>query len=491
MGIELLYMLPLILASFFSISAIVIDALLQNKKFSYSYSLIGLIIIGISSVYCMSLNPAAINALGYAKLMTKNMISFKQFPLFFDIIFSISGILTILASKEYIKNNYKELNEYYSLILFSVSGMMLIAHANSMLILFIGIEIMSISFYILAGYFRNSNRSIEAALKYFLLGSFATGFLIYGMSLIYGATNSLDFTIINIRTTQLLFNNTFFVIGLGLIVIGLSFKVAAFPFHQWAPDVYEGSPTNVTGFMSTAGKAAAMAAFIIIGRTFMPSAVTNELIIHNTKLFQTIIAVIAALTMIIGNLTAISQKSVKRMLAYSSVAHAGYMLIGIASNNTTGWQGIMFYSTAYLFMQIGAFIVISVLEKENGQHLEIDDYAGLSKTHPMLALFMSMFMLSLAGIPPFAGFFGKYYLFVSAIKSDMVWLTILAVIASIISMYFYIGLILQMYFKDAKSENQTIISKTHIFALVICISGILIFGLFPSLLTDYFFSIFG
>ena len=486
MELEIQYMLPLILISFFSITAIVLDAIFLNKKFSYIYSIIGLVLVFATSVFSFVNNPQPIIFSDSAGLITKNMIKFGGFPWFFDALFSLAGILTLFSSRQYIKREYKELNEYYTLLLLSISGMMLICHSNNLLVLFIGIEVMSVSFYVLAGFFRNSIKSIEAAIKYFLLGAFATGFLVYGIALIYGATSSVDLTVIAQKVSSGQFTNLYFVIGFGLILIGLSFKVAAFPFHQWAPDVYQGSPTVVTGFMSTAGKAAALAGFIVVAKALMPVAIINDIISHNTKNFQLIIAIISAATMLIGNFTALVQKNVKRMLAFSSVAHAGYLLMGIVSNSVQGWQGIIFYSTAYLFMQLGAFTILSIFEKENDKNLELSDYAGLSKSHPMLSAMMAIFMLSLAGIPPFAGFFGKYYLFVSTIKADYTWLTIIAVISSIISMYFYIGLILQMYFKDRTEEPMTAEKGLPVFAVVLCAVGILVFGIFPQILTNLF-----
>jgi NADH-quinone oxidoreductase subunit N len=489
MGIELQYLLPIITISFFVVTAIVFDALLQNKIFSFVWSIIGLIVVIGTASYTFVIPSLELMNLPKEALITKNMVFFGGYASFFDIVFAGAGLMTILASRVYIQREYKELNEYYSLILIAVSGMMLIGHSNNLLVLFIGIEIMSVTFYVLAGYFRNSIKSIEASLKYFLLGAFATGFLVYGIALLYGATGSLDLNIITSNLIAGKFNHVYFLLGAGLILIGLSFKVAAFPFHQWAPDVYQGSPTVASGFMSSAGKAAAMIAFIIVFKHILP-AVNNPVLIKDTHLIQNIIAVLAACTMLLGNFTALAQTNAKRMLAYSSVAHAGYLLIGIASNNSTGWTGVLFYSVAYILMQLGAFIVLSVIERNEQSNLELSDFAGLSRSHPILAALMAVFMLSLAGIPPFAGFFGKYYLFVSAIKADYVWLTIVAVVSSIISMYYYIGLILQMYFKDPRSVALEADYGLARIPLFIAIAGLVIFGVFPSILSDvayYFF----
>ncbi|MFC2130277.1 NADH-quinone oxidoreductase subunit N [Bacteroidota bacterium] len=484
----------LILISYFAISIVVVDALFQkNKNIGFVYALTGLIITAIASGLTLYDAPGIVLPTNTEDLLSKGMIIFGGYSAFFDILFCLGGILTILASKNYLVKEYKEYTEYYSLIIFAIAGMMLIGHANNLLVLFIGIELMSIPFYILAGFIRTNEKSVEASLKYFLLGAFSTGFLLYGIAMIYGATGSMDLTIISQQIINGIDSPVILAIGIGLIIIGLSFKVAAFPFHQWAPDVYHGSPTVVTAFMSTTGKAAALLAFIVIARALLPAALDSVEAGYDTATLQNIIAVISAATMLIGNITALVQKNVKRMLAYSSVAHAGYLLMGIVANSQLGWSGIAFYSTAYLFMQIGAFIIVGIIEKNN-TNLNIEDYAGLSKTHPVMAALMALFMFSLAGIPPMAGFFGKYYLFAAAVKSGFTWLTIVAVIATIISMYYYISLVIQMYFKD--QTEKVIETKTGLAAISLAVSGIaiLLFGIFPSLLdniTNQCFKLFG
>lgn len=495
MGIEYILGLPLILIFAVSVLVIITDAFSKQTKINFGVSILGLLAVAASGVYTLTMPPEKIAEayLGLSMIENPggfnllNMITVGGYAAFFDVLFCLAGVLTILAARPYIQREYKEYNEFYSLIIFSVSGMMFIAHANSFLMLFLGVEIMSITFYIMAGYFRLRIRSVEAALKYFLLGAFATGFLLYGMALIYGATGTINIGEIATKVQSGVgITPVFMTIGLGLLIIGLSFKVAAFPFHQWAPDVYNGSPTVVTGFMSTAGKAAALIGFIIVGKALIDLDNPNEAIVSSSETSQMIIAIISAATMLIGNITALVQTNVKRMLSYSSVAHAGYLLMGIVAANTEGWNGILFYSTAYMFMQIGAFVIVSILEKDDSDYLEIKDYAGLSKRHPALAAMMAIFMFSLAGIPPMAGFFGKYYLFRAAITADFTWLTIIAVISSIISMYFYIGLIVQMYFKDKEEAGEE--RKLQIgvagYALVLSTIGILLFGILPSLIVD-------
>jgi NADH-quinone oxidoreductase subunit N len=335
----------------------------------------------------------------------------------------------------------------------------------------------------MSGYFRFTKRSVEAALKYFLLGAFSTGFLVYGMAMLYGSTGSMFFPEIAASISNGTANSAYLMFGAALMIMGLSFKASAFPFHQWAPDVYTGAPTVVVSFMSTAGKAAALAGFIIIAKTIVPvgfDASGLESAIDSDKILIAI-AAISALTMLVGNITALVQKSVKRMLAYSSVAHAGYMLMGIVANTEAGWSALMFYAVVYTFMQIGAFIIVGMLERNTNKNLNFDDYSGLSKRQPALAAIMAFFMFSLAGIPPMAGFFGKYYLFMSVINEGYVWLAIVAVVSSIISVAFYIGLVVNMYFKDSEDKLGESLPMNNSKLLVFVTSAIvLIIGLNPG-----------
>ncbi len=474
----------LIIASFFAITAIIVDAIFKkNKNIAYFYTLFGFLITTVVSFITLLNVQGMVVPINSNELYSKGMLIFGGYTSYFDTLFSLAALLTMFAAKNFLKREYFEYNEFYSLLLFAVVGMMLIVHSNSLLILFLGIELMSISFYVLAGFIRTNTKSVEASLKYFLLGAFATGFLLYGIALIYGATGTLN--IIDIGKIVMSKSDLpiYCVIGLGLIIIGLSFKSAAFPFHQWAPDVYHGSPTVVTGFMSTAGKTAAIIALVVITRPFMAN-ILDVKSGFDISTIQNIIAFISAGTMLIGNITALVQKNIKRMLAYSSVAHAGYLLMGIVANSTLGWVGITFYATAYLFMQMGAFTIISVYERNNEKNLEIKDYAGLSKSHPAMAAMMALFMFSLAGIPPMAGFFGKYYLFAATVEAGFTWLTIVAVISSIISMYYYIGLVVQMYFKDNKGNVLEGKAGLSNITIVIATIAILLFGLFPSLILN-------
>jgi NADH-quinone oxidoreductase subunit N len=460
---DLLFTAPFTFLSVMAIIAMVLDALIVNSsRITFIFSAITLLISGILGISTFGLHGIGFNG----------MVTGGGFAAYFDILFSIGGLLTILTSRQYLQRENIEHDEFYSLVLFAVAGMMLIAHSNHLLMLFIGIEVMSVSFYILSGYMRNNAKSVESSLKYFLLGAFATGFLVYGIALIYGSTGSMDYNQIalNINNNALNFP-ALLPIGVALIVIGLSFKAAAFPFHQWAPDVYQGAPTIVTAFMSTAGKAAAFAAFIPIVTVLMPSAPAK---------LQMIFAVMSAATMLIGNISALAQSNIKRMLAFSSVAHAGYIMMGLVSGSQYGYGGIVFYLTAYMFMQIGSFIIVAILERNGEKYLELSDYAGLSKRHPVLAAFMAIFMLSLAGIPPFAGFFGKYFLFTAAIDAGFLWLTLVGVLSSIISVYFYIGLIVKMYFTEPEGQREDNEVGMSGLSLIITIAGVIVLGILPS-----------
>ncbi|MBX3044011.1 MAG: NADH-quinone oxidoreductase subunit N [Candidatus Kapabacteria bacterium] len=485
---EVVYGMPLLLIMALSVVMLLVDAFTgKNKIIAYYFSIFSLLVVAASAALTISpdVDPGFIET-----PMSGTSMVFGGYAAFFDIIFCVAGILTIFASRPYLKREYGEYKEYYSLILFAITGMMLISHSNSLLMLFIGIELMSIVFYVLSGFIRTRVTAVESALKYFLLGSFASGFLLYGMALLYGATGTIVFPEILKSILSGSADMTFIRVGFALILIGLAFKAAAFPFHQWAPDVYHGAPTVSTAFMSTAGKAAALIAFIIVAKAIIPTdiAVSNITdvtikLADFTDTSRMIIAIIAALTMLIGNISAVVQKNVKRMLAYSSVAHAGYLMMGIVANNENGWSGIMFYATAYMFMQIGSFVIVGVIERNN-ERMNFEDYSGLRKNHPWLAALMAIFMFSLAGIPPFAGFPGKYMLFVGAVESGFTWLTIVAVVSTIISMYFYIGLVLNMYFKD--NDNPFVVTDISSARITLAISVIFVFllGILPNSLIE-------
>jgi NADH-quinone oxidoreductase subunit N len=422
-----------------------------------------IIIFGVTGFYSL------IN-IGTVSVIMQNMLQTGGIPNIFHFIFNIGAAVTCLLSIDYIKKYGVYFGEYYILIQISVLGMMCMAGAKDLFMIFLGLEIMSVSFYALAGLNRKRLNANEASLKYFLLGAFATGFTVYGIALIYGAAHS---TSINIITSQFsaLSGNILFLAGVLLFFIGFSFKIAAFPFHMWVPDVYQGSATTIAGLFSTGGKAAAFSAII---------ASLSALFGGSLHLFLPYLAVISVLSMLYGSIVAIAQDNFKRMLAYSSIAHAGYMIIGLASGNHDGIAGVVFYLIAYTFMNLGAFGIVSLIEGNEETNLDINSYAGLSEKSPMLALLLSVFMFALAGLPPFAGFFGKYYVFISAVKANLTWLAVIGVISSAISVYFYIRIVVLMYFKESLSEFTVQNSNAGLLAVFISFLLVILLGIAPG-----------
>ena len=411
--------------------------------------------------------------IGDAGVSFSGMIRFGTFTSYFAILFSLSALLATLIARQYLQKMSWHRGEYYLLILFATTGMLLMGAANDLIILFVGLELMSVCLYVLAGFFRVNDRSNESSLKYFLLGAFSTGFLLYGIALVYGSSGTTNLTLLG-RSFPLLYANTVFVIGCGLLLIGLLFKVAAVPFHMWAPDVYEGAPTSVTALMATGAKGAAFSTLVIL---FVQTFHFESLPLSSA------IAIGAAASMILGNFVAIAQTNIKRMLAYSSVAHAGYMLAGIAAGNAEAQSGVMFYLVAYSLMSLGAFGVVALVEQPDGKQLALDDYAGLATQRPVLAAAMAMLMFSLAGIPPMAGFFGKYYVFLSAVKANLTWLAVVGVLTSLVSAYYYLRIVVLMYFREGAAEAARPQLATS-FAIGVTLLLIVAFGLFPNLLLN-------
>ncbi|MFC2150180.1 NADH-quinone oxidoreductase subunit N [Calditrichota bacterium] len=387
------------------------------------------------------------------------------------------------AEEEETGSGTVRMGEFYSLMLLSTFGMMILASATDLATIFLGIETMSIPLYILAGFRPERARSSEASLKYFLLGAFSTGFLLFGMALLYGVsggTTNLAMIAHAMRdvggTMQV-----YLYAGIGLMLIGLLFKVAAAPFHFWSPDVYQGSPTPVTAFMSAGPKAAAIIALIRLCGSTLPLA---------AEAWTPILWVVAALTMIVGNVIALSQKDIKRMLAYSSIAHAGYLIVGvIAAGNGVNERAVaaaMFYLTVYYMMNLGAFaIAILVSRAQEKGNYRIDDYKGLANRHPWLALAMTVFMVSLAGIPPTAGFFGKLYLFSAAVNAGFTGLVVLAVLTSAVSVFYYLRPVVYMFMKPAEKEVKVAVSPAFGIVLVICVVGILKVGFLPEIVMNW------
>jgi NADH-quinone oxidoreductase subunit N len=400
-----------------------------------------------------------------------------------DVIFLLAALGTIALGIEYNSRESIFPAESHALVLFATSGMMILAAARDLMIVFLGIEIMSIAIYVLAGMNRRSVRAAEGSLKYFLLGAFATGFLLYGIALIYGATGSTDLTVIGERIVRFqLASNSMLMIGVGLLLVGFGFKVAVVPFHMWAPDVYEGAPTPITAFMASAVKAAAFAAFL---RIWLESLSVVD--------FAWILPVwwLAAITMVLGNVVALAQRNIKRLLAYSSIVHSGYLMVAIASASRVGASAFLFYLIAYTLATFGAFAIVSIMSRPGERGLEISDYDGLWQSRPWLAGAMGVCMLALLGFPLFGGvgFFAKWYLLQAALSSqfNLVPLVVLLVLTSVVSAGYYLNLVRVMFMKP-RAENAPEIPTMGGFTkavLAITVLAILGLGVFPGQLAEW------
>ena len=372
-----------------------------------------------------------------------SMFALDRFSIFFKLLFIVALAMVTLLSDTFLSDSRYSPWEYYSLLAFALCGMMFMASGVHLASIYVGLELMSLSSYILAGYFKNEQKSTEAAMKYFVLGAVSSAILLYGISLIYGVTGTLNLGGVS-RSMSLLVSNDALMFGIMMLGAGLCFKIAAAPFHMWTPDVYEGAPTPVTAFLSTASKAAA---FAIFARIFYSGMQQFHLD------WQWVLATIAALSMIIGNLAAITQDNVKRMLAYSSVGHAGYVLLGILAVSEMGLYGVMVYSVVYVFATMGIWATVLVLERGDYAGESVEDFNGLSSRAPFWAFAMIVFLLSLGGIPPTAGFIGKYFLFYAAVESGFGWLAVIAVLMSAVSMFFYFRLVMAMYLKEGREAR--------------------------------------
>ena len=396
---------------------------------------------------------------------------------FFKFIFYTNAILTICISLKYMEIEKAAYGEYYALLLFATAGMMIIASALDLIVLYLGIELMSLSTYILVGIIRHDTKSNEAAIKYFLLGGFSSAFLLYGASLIYGLTGTTNIGAIAAFISEKGFaGNQMLLLSMALFTVAFGFKIAAAPFHMWAPDAYEGAPTSITAFMSVGPKAAGFAA---MGRVFMIafSSIKVE--------WSTVLIPLAVLSMCIGNIVAISQTNIKRMLAYSSIAHAGYALLGVIAGTNGGLSSMMNYIFIYAFMNIGAFAVVIMLRREGFKGEDLSDYEGLAKNHPLAAALMLVFMFSLTGIPPTAGFIAKFYVFMEVIKTGHILLAVIAVLFSVASAFFYLRVVMYMYMKEPRGEVILTTSAPIGIALAVTALIVIAFGIFPSYLLDF------
>ncbi len=404
------------------------------------------------------------------------MLVLDRFALFFTALVTICALGSVLTSSNYLSRFGMSRSEYFSLLFFATAGMVVMVSAYNLISLFLGLELMSLSIYVLVGYRRRDFLSNEAALKYLLLGAFAVAFFLYGVSLIYGLTGSTNFKIIVVEVMDRgLAREPFFQLAMALILAGFAFKVSSVPFHMWVPDVYQGAPTPITSFMATAVKAASFGAFL---RLFYMCFMMGR------SQWAAVFVVLAVLTMTLGNLTALVQRNIKRMMAYSSIAHAGYVLVGMSAlsiENTRAASSVLYYLLAYSFMTIGVFALISAIEKREGTRgLEITELAGLGIKRPFLGLAMVVFMFSLAGIPPTAGFFGKYYIFSAAVEKGQIGLAVIGVLNSALSLYFYLRILVVMYMQKADRPLEVHDDLGVRVVLLVCLLAVLWLGIGPG-----------
>lgn len=398
------------------------------------------------------------------------------------LLYGVSG-LTILMSLPYLKVERLHLGEYYGFILLALSGMMVMVSGADLLTIYLGTELMSISLYVMAGLKRSSPRSLEASAKYFVLGAFSSGLLLYGISLLYGLAGSTKLAAIAGAIGTRGFDDPLVLFATILLTVGFGFKLAVVPFHMWTPDVYQGAPTSVTAFMAVASKAASFAAFLRVFVEGLGGIKGN---------WSAMFLVLCLATLVLGNVVAIVQTNIKRMLAYSSIAHAGYALIGLVaagrstgeSGGTAGIASVMLYLALYAFMTLGAFAVIAMFRKGGLEGEEIEDFTGLAKRQPLAALLMLIFMVSLAGIPPTAGFIGKFYVFMAAVESGLTWLAAIALLFAAVSAYYYMRVVMVMYMREpetAQAEPPQLVASPALSIVLACaVAGVIFFGLYPG-----------
>ncbi|MBV9503772.1 MAG: NADH-quinone oxidoreductase subunit N [Acidobacteriia bacterium] len=468
---DLVRFLPEIILSVFGTLLMVLDPIVNRRSSSVfgNLTLVALIaaLFGTAAAYSQ---PGT--AFG-------GMLIVDGFATFFRVLVIVVGILTTLPSYGFLKRQDAETSEYHALLLYSIAGQCLMASANDLIMIFIGLEISSIASYVLAGYLRDDKRANEAALKYFLLGSFATAFFLYGVALIYGGTGTVNLSMVRSAITGPNAPSPVFVgVAAALMFVGLGFKVSASPFQMWAPDVYQGAPTPVTAFLSAGPKAAAFAIFLRIFMTALEPLGVG---------WQPLVWISALASMTIGNFAALLQSNVKRLLAYSSVAHAGYVLVAFTARSDTGTAAAMFYLAAYALMNIGAFAVVSHLSGKGEGYQSLDDFAGLGQKQPLTAAMLSIFLLSFIGVPLTGGFFGKFYIFKAALESHLVWLTVLGLLNSAVAAYYYLRILVMMYMhepSEAASKAEPL-SPSLSAALILPAIGTLVLGIFPGWVLNF------
>jgi NADH-quinone oxidoreductase subunit N len=405
------------------------------------------------------------------------VVTADNYALFVNLVLVVAGILTVFLSSETIERDGLPAGEYYALVLFAIVGMMLMVQSSDLLLLFLALETMSIAVYVLTGIRRDHIASTEAAFKYFLLGAFASSFFLYGIAFVYGVTGSTSLDRVGaVMAAQAMSGNPMILLAVALLLVGFAFKVAAVPFHMWSPDAYEGAPAVVTGFMSTGVKAAAIAAFSRVFLSALEPMITD---------WAPVLWTIAAATMIVGTVLGVAQTSLKRMLAYSSIAHGGYLLVGLVAGNDVGKAAILYYLAAYTFTNLGAFGIIAMLGSRERANDDLRDYAGLWYSHPTLATLMTLFLLSLGGFPPTAGFIAKWYIFSAAVGADYYGLAIIGVLSSVVSVFFYLRIVVMMYMSERDARPVPAPATAIAMAgLTLSLAGVLYLGILPAQVID-------
>ncbi len=445
-----------------------------------------LAIVGVAATFIINL--ANYNTVDTAFF---GMFNADPFSAFLNMVALATAFISILLSVDYLKRAGIERGEYYTLILFTTAGVMLMGHAADLVVIFVGLELLSIPLYIMAAFRYPDLKSEESGMKYFILGAFASAFLVYGSALIYGATGTTNLQNIFAAVNGIVAaDNTgsamLLLLGAGLVLVGLGFKVAVVPFHMWTPDVYEGAPTPVTAFMSVGAKVGGFAALLRIMIVALPALALNG---DGIAAWQQTVSLIAVATLILGNLVAVAQTNIKRMLAYSSIAHAGYIMMAVAAAGTAGFgdqaaQAALVYLMAYMFTNLGAFGVALAIEKDDASGTSISDFTGLGRSRPGLALTMVIFMFSLTGIPLTAGFMGKWLVFQTVIESGLIGLAIVGVLTSVVSAFYYVRIIVQMFLRDGDGDPAAGATQYVNWAVYVSLAGTLILGVLPFLVTN-------
>lgn len=476
---DLFLILPELLVITAACLVLVLDPVLSSsQKDGLAWLSLGTLAI------CMGLIASQMN---HAASAFGGIVIIDAYACFWRFLLCFVAGLTVLLSHTYLREERLYFGEYYGFVLLSLSGMMVMVSAADLLTIYLGTELMSLSLYVMAGLKRSEPRSLEASAKYFVLGAFSSGILLYGISLLYGATGSTRLPAIAAAIAGRSLDDPLLLAATVLLAVGFGFKLAVVPFHMWTPDVYQGAPTSVTAFMAVASKAASFGAFLRVFVEGLGSLKAN---------WSAIFLLLCIATLVLGNIVALVQTNIKRMLAYSSIAHAGYALIGVVAAGVAGTQtgeangitAVMLYLALYTFMTFGAFTIVAMLRKGGLDGDEIEDFSGLAARHPLAALLMLVFMVSLAGIPPTAGFIGKFYVFMAAVEAGLTWLAVLALVFAAISAYYYLRIIMVMYMREpdplTAASPRLIMSPALSIVLACAVAGVVFFGLYPGPLVN-------